>query len=339
VVAMAVAVGYGSGGSEDDVDSESGAGGVVVAVAVALIPVLLGFAIGVFAVSVAARIAATLCFVVLGFRMLPRNFRRLALCTSPRQLPELVPGLPDGIRIFTLGDLMREFASNRGSGDWLGPLFAYAILPLLAAIWFLPGWLYRITLKSTAWFWWPLSYLGDAPSRSWHAELYHRQALYSLRGRATIGLAILTVVGFIVINVVLSGAIFETNPLLTPLGFLFLLKQGVPPWQILSLLIATLSLWIVFWLNEANIVRQYGSEQNLPDIVEQAERKFYWAERLGRLRFVLFVIFQLILAGQALLFFNGRQCWFDISDTVAVRAEWLYGARMPGSDCWQHDHR
>jgi hypothetical protein len=36
---------------------------------------------------------ATLFRLRPGIAALPRNFRRLALCTSPAQLPELVPGL------------------------------------------------------------------------------------------------------------------------------------------------------------------------------------------------------------------------------------------------------
>ena len=271
--------------------------------------------------------------------MLPRNFRRLAFCTSPRQLPEFVPGLPDGTGFFTQGDLMRTFNNWPNSVERRDRILSYIALPILATIWFLPGWLYRITLKSTAWFWWPLAYLGDAPSPSWHPGLYHRLTLHSLRGRSTIVLAVVTIAGFILINLAFSGAVFETNPLLTMIGFLFLLKRDVPPWQILSVAIAVLSLWIVVWLNEANIARQYGTTENLPDVIARAERKFRWTERLGRLRLVLFVLFQLIVAGQALLYFNERQylkdhrCWFNVPETIVARAQWLYGAKMPGADC------
>ena len=63
---------------------------------------VLGFTIGVFVVSVTVRVAATLWYIVPGVGMLPRNFRRLVLCTSPLHVPELVPGLAADAELFTL---------------------------------------------------------------------------------------------------------------------------------------------------------------------------------------------------------------------------------------------
>ena len=213
-------------------------------------------------------------------------------------------------------------------------MFASVAFSLIATIWFLPGWLYRITLKSTAWFWWPLAYLGEARSKTWHPALYHRQAQHSLKGRATIALAIITIVGFVLTNLVLSGAIVERNPLLSPIGLLFLIKRTVAPWQILSVLLAGLSLWVILRLDGANIDHQYGRNNNLPDVIAAAERKFYWTERLGRLQLVLVILFQLIVAGQAVLYLNSRSsrsCWFRVPANVAAHAQWLYGNLMPGT--------
>lgn len=39
-------------------------------------------------------------------------------------------------------------------------IIGIVVIPLPGLILFLPAWLYRVTLKSTAWFWWPLAYLG-----------------------------------------------------------------------------------------------------------------------------------------------------------------------------------
>ena len=72
------------------------------AVTLLAFPFVLAIAIGVFVVSVTVRVAATLRYIQPGLGMLPRNFRRLALCTSPLQLPELVPGLAADAELFTL---------------------------------------------------------------------------------------------------------------------------------------------------------------------------------------------------------------------------------------------
>jgi hypothetical protein len=57
----------------------------------------LGTPLAVFLASLSVRIGATVRYLGPGIRNLPHNFRRLTLCTSPLQVPELVPGLPVGL--------------------------------------------------------------------------------------------------------------------------------------------------------------------------------------------------------------------------------------------------
>ncbi len=64
----------------------AGAAAAAAAGAIALIvfiPFVIGMGVSVWLVSLAIRMAATSCHIVAGFRLLPRNFRRLVLCTSP----------------------------------------------------------------------------------------------------------------------------------------------------------------------------------------------------------------------------------------------------------------
>ena len=61
---------------------------------------------------------STFKYICPGLRSLPRNFRRLILCTSPRQLPELVPGLTPGTTDFTLVDVLRQFETTRRDVRW-----------------------------------------------------------------------------------------------------------------------------------------------------------------------------------------------------------------------------
>jgi hypothetical protein len=55
----------------------------------------LGGGVALLLLSIVIRIVATLLHIGQGIQALPRNFRRLAFCTSPTQLPELIPGLED----------------------------------------------------------------------------------------------------------------------------------------------------------------------------------------------------------------------------------------------------
>ena len=66
-------------------------------------PGVLGFAPGILLVSLTIRFVASCRHPLLGLRALPANFRRLTLCTSPLQLPELIPGLPQEETRFNAG--------------------------------------------------------------------------------------------------------------------------------------------------------------------------------------------------------------------------------------------
>jgi hypothetical protein len=68
----------------------------------------LGVSLAIYVVSLVIRIAATLAKILEGLRALPRNFRRLIMCISPAQEPELVPSL-DPRNMFRLSRLIADF--------------------------------------------------------------------------------------------------------------------------------------------------------------------------------------------------------------------------------------
>ena len=64
----------------------------------------------VFLTSLLIRISATIVYLREGFTSLPQNFRILILCTSPAQIPELVPGLNatgSHFRFFSMRDVFK----------------------------------------------------------------------------------------------------------------------------------------------------------------------------------------------------------------------------------------
>src|SRR5262249_7342458 len=143
----------------------------------AMAPFSVGLGLGVVLASLIVRIGATLRHFGRGLRSLPRNFRRLTLCTSPAQEPELVPGLQAP---FTLPAQWQDFQHDRRSANPAYRVLAYTSIPILIPLWFLPGWLYRITLKSTAWFWWPLAFLGGDLRRVQRPELFRQHMMSTL---------------------------------------------------------------------------------------------------------------------------------------------------------------
>lgn len=67
---------------------------------------------------------------------------------------ELVPGIREKVYYFAFAsDSLFSNAKNEGTiMKWVG-------WPLVAAFFFLPAFLYRLNIKATCWFWWPLAYL------------------------------------------------------------------------------------------------------------------------------------------------------------------------------------
>src|SRR5258708_38040067 len=112
-------------------------------------------------------------------------------------------------------------------------------------LWFLPAWVYRFTLKSTAWFWWPLVFLGGDLRRAKDPDEFHRTTIGSLYAKVNIGLAIITIIAFLWVNFVLTGAVLKDNPLLTVVGYFFLVDWSLRSWQILAIALSALSIAIV----------------------------------------------------------------------------------------------
>lgn len=314
--------------------------GIIVSVAegsiAAGIEIIVPFSIGswfaIYFVSVSIRVGATIRYLGLGFRSLPRNFRRLVLCTSPRQEPELVPGLPAESK-FAWAAMWEEFRRDR-SHTLLKRLLVFSTFwPFVFLLWYLPAWLYRITLKSTAWFWWPLAYLGADSRRAKNPDEFRRITIGSLWAKASIGIAITTIIGFVWINLVHSGAIFKDNPLLLMVGYAFLVDWSMPPWQILTVVLALLSVALVFLVDDAGGQYRLATTQGDKALRARAEQKLRWIERLARGRFMLLLLFLIIAGGQALLYFNSVKCGFSTPIWMERQGQWLYGGRMPQNMC------
>jgi MFS family permease len=298
----------------------------------ALASAILSIGIFVLVVSWIVRVGATFVFIKAGLRSMPRNFRQLIFCTSPLQEPELVPGLKTGTTRFTLMDLLEGIEQGL-HGPISMKIFVSTIVPLTMLIWFLPAWLYRITLKSTIWFWWPLVYLGSELERAKNPEEFRRKIMGSLWAKTNLGLAGVTILTFVMINFLGTGAIFRENPLLTVLGYFLVVDRPLFPWQVLTIVVATLTFILVFWLDDVYGEHKNAKSLNQTQLVGAAERKFGWIERISRLRFVLVITLWLLVGAQALLYFNSQNCWSEIPPNAERWAAWAYGPKLPPKSC------
>lgn len=270
------------------------------------------------------RLCAAFVNLSQGLSSVPRNFRRLTLCTSPMQIPELLPGIERSESKFATNHLYDFIVLNRSSKYFPAKHIYFMTIFFML----LPSWLYRLTIKSTAWFWWPLAFLGGDLQRATNPKLFHWQVSGSLWAKASIGIATGSLLAFLAVN--LLPKLFAENPLLTPFGYLLLMDWSFrPPSQILAFFGALLSLWIVLRVNDASGEYEIAQEQKNAGLLQAAERKFGRTELLARVRLLVFIAFWLIVGVHALLYFNSQSCWFTLSPGLHEWAVTVYGERLP----------
>ena len=290
------------------------------------IPLVLGFGIGFFLLSLVVRFCATIRYILIGLCSLPQNFQRLAFAMSPCHEPELVPGLPKGAAAHF------SYARSRWAHEnYLNKAF---LLPVFL-IWFLPAWLYRIMLKSTAWLWWPLAFVGSPPKRAQNPEDFHEDVRHSLWGKTVIALSLVTLFGFFYYALtppLLNG---ERNPLIHVLGYLFLIDWSKIQYaQGLLLALAVLAIIILYWLDDAFCrLRRALRDKKLAD-ERWARGEIARIERLSRIRPVLFAIYVGLFGFHTVLVLNAKSCWFTPPQHVQSFALTLYGdLTPPPPDC------
>jgi hypothetical protein len=284
--------------------------------------------LGVFAIAFFIRTLATARHIRKGIKALPSNYRRLIFCTSPSELPELVPGLSKTESKYNLKEEYRRYLQLIKDGPIEQQIVWPIAAPIILLTLFLPGWLFRFTIKSTFWFWWPIAYLGSDRKKSTQAELFYRKARYGLRAKASYIVAAFSILSFIVTNIVLTPDFMAGNPLLIVYGFLFLANWDLYPWQALSLCLAVLSWVILFWVDELGIEHDYATihdQSMLPSVL----RKFAALELVTRLRFMLLVLYMIVVGPQIILYLNYKQCLMTPAPKVLLWATELYGNRAP----------
>jgi len=288
----------------------------------------LGLAVGPILVTAAViRVLATVLHLPSGLRAMPDNFRRLVVCTSPVQEPELIPELPQS------SDYSWTRKEEVFKSDYAPRFFTYPVAILVLVSFFGPSWLYRVTLKSTAWFWWPLAFLGSDLKRASDPDRFRQKVLETLWAKTSIALAVFTVAAFLTANFVLNGAAFRENPLLTPLGYFLIVDWSLGSWQVLAILMAAFSIAIVFLVDNVSYDFKHANEKKDDVLLADAKRKLGWIERVARFRFLMMLAFWLIVGTHALLYFNSLKCWFDLPPSAERWAQWLYGERMPQAKC------
>ncbi|MEO5333264.1 MAG: hypothetical protein H7839_14710 [Magnetococcus sp. YQC-5] len=99
---------------------------------------------------------ATLFHPLLGLQAMPNNWRKNLFIINTKHPPELVPGL----KLLTDDLSFYYFVNKINKGDTFLDRFVTFII---STIFFLPAMLYRWSLKSTCWLYFPLIYIISTP--------------------------------------------------------------------------------------------------------------------------------------------------------------------------------
>ena len=260
---------------------------------------------------------------------MPQNFRQLVFCISPLQAPELIPGIESYGTRFTLKNVINGIADE----DPIARSSKLILAVPTAALWFGPGWLYRFTLKSTVWLWWPMAFLGANLKRARNPEEFRRTTFGSLWAKSNIAMSCGVLIAFVWFNIMNSADSAGHNPFITVFGYFFVIDWSFRPWPLLSVVLATISVILVFSVDDASGQYRIGAAEGDTLLVNRANRKFAYIEILARVRLLIFIALTLVVGVHAVLYLNSLECWFTLPNNTARWGQWVYGDRMPEMMC------
>ncbi len=187
---------------------------------------------------------------------------------------------------------------------------------------FLPGWAYRLVLKSTFWFWWILFVVGGAPKIDAGIEGLRADAYCKAIAWVSIALAILGVGGFFFGEQLKAMVVNHRSeaPLLSSAALLFLVEWSrVPLFQWISVIASALTLFIVFW-TQALVVdsKISGREQRVVAMLPRLGYLINWKSAFGALNVALLMLYIALYA-------NSVYHWAPVSPWAAGKLRSLYG--------------
>lgn len=294
-------------------------------IAVALL--FFGLSLGHLLRAVWTRFLATLCHLSAGWKALPANWKRTLFSIDFAHPPELVPGYK-GDSDFNFEVLYKRVKSNP---NWDEDRVFSAVQMFLS---FLPAYLYRLSIKSTFWLYWPLAYIADdGRSKTRPAVFLDRQSATPFAWMSAL-LAASTVFGFFVTNTVthLSALLpaFLVSFKVGAIEFLLRLDLGAQkPWLWLSLLSAGITLVLFVWAGQMRPEFKHG------DIDDETrgtiEKHIGWMRRIAKVGRISTILLTLSLAIYFLLWRSPLQCVLNDYEVYHVLGllRWYYGENMP----------
>jgi hypothetical protein len=235
--------------------------------------------------TLAIRFAATAPHLWAGILSLPENWRRTLFAIDLSYPPEIIPGYrkPD---LGQISYLMAEIKQGANSLERLVWLIGFVIM-------FLPAYFYRLTIKSTCWFYLPIIYIVRTQRLSTNPRLladllWTNPFEWWRRFLATL------VLGTLVASHAIAASARAALPteIVSPLEYVFLIDPGaIKPWQWFNLGSALLTVIIFLCAGTFRIfVRHARTDNSLRRVVSWRAIFLEYCMRLRNVSTGLFLL-------------------------------------------------
>jgi hypothetical protein len=280
--------------------------------------------LGVWLRTILIRFTATAYFPWSGFWNIPANFKRTLFVIDLRHPAELIPDFL-GNFINTSGEMLLLLSKREGIWDTVMGVAGYLVF-------FIPAYLYRLSIKSTCWLYLPLVYIASERDFAWTSEhLIDRLMRGGWEWWRRI-LAVSTLIAFAVTTLASISA-HELGDLthgivppkiISPLEFMFQFDFSGRWWQYCSLAGALITGWLFLEAKEIRVDMRHANEpQRQAAVTRQVDRvKFAM-----RVRNVLSIALILMIGVHALLAYSPVAPYLPAY--VLRGLGWFYGSYMP----------
>lgn len=264
--------------------------------------------IGVLLRGLLIRWVATLSHLRAGLANLPRNWRETMLVIDLLHPPELLPQAGRINYIFTVRGNWRN-VTQKPSDAW-GKIFSLTFL----LAWYLPALVYRWSLKSSAWLWWPLAWALSSPLEGLDGKMSRERTAISIGGawRLLLPLVSAVVFAWLIISALpgLDFLLTIVPEVATKLADKLLHLVAPPPFGV-----RLIALWLgcvlalVFWWRTKNLkashVKVLESPKEFNDLRDEDKERFLQLARpIEKLRLLLIVAVLVLCEAYAISIFH-----------------------------------
>lgn len=271
--------------------------------------------------AIVVRFLATARHAREGFKAMPENIKRLAFMVGPGHVPELIPGLPETHQL----SLNRALAETRQTNPFqtAHDFFLFAFLLLMLSLLFLPGWVYRVILKSTLWLWWILLAVAGAPDTTGGVAGLRADAYLKFNAVISIVTSITVIAFFLATSLFMPWLTSQIDGAPLPPAILLLFYvdwKAISLLQAATLLAACLTIFIVLQANALKV------DEGVPGRERKVQTRLKQLGYVVRMKRIAGWISIAALMAYVVLYANAMNGWLPVPDQTHEWLRAIYGS-------------